>query len=200
MLSCDFQTKFYNVLTKFWGEFHLLIWKCNKDFSIFKGDEIKRFVVNCPAVANILRENLEMTDEITSVCRALDLWYEIERFLKISKVGSKNKDEYPTMINQFVSHVSEFYECGANTFLTQKEIGDSETFYLHVLRYYLPKIAHTTWEKHSVGIGVFTMQGFERRNKESKNTLRRFNNNKGNIVVANMKRLWDLFYYEHSSM
>ena len=38
------------------------------------------------------------------------------------------------------------------------------------------------------------MQGYERRNKESKNTLRRFSNKKGDIVTPNLKRLWDVFY------
>ena len=53
-----------------------------------------------------------------------------------------------------------------------------------------------TLERHGLGIGIFNMQGFERRNKESKNTLRRFSNMKGNIVINNVKRLWDIFYYE----
>ena len=57
----------------------------------------------------------------------------------------------------------------------------------------MPRIAWKTYKTHGLGLGVFTMQGFERRNKESQNTLRRFSNSKGNIVVGNMKRLWDIF-------
>ena len=41
------------------------------------------------------------------------------------------------------------------------------------------------------------MQGYEWQNKESKNTLKQFNNNRGNIAVSNMNRLWDQSYYEH---
>ena len=48
--------------------------------------------------------------------------------------------------------------------------------------------------KDGVGVGIFSMQGFERRNKESKNTLKRFCNHRGNIVVPNLKRLWDIFH------
>ena len=62
--------------------------------------------------------------------------------------------------------------------------------------YYMPRLAYATFKEHKLGLGIFTMQGFERRNKESKNILKRFNNNKGNLVVSNIKRLWDLF--EHS--
>ena len=66
-------------------------------------------------------------------------------------------------------------------------------FYSHCLRYYLPVIARETFSVHGVGLGVFTMQGFERRNKESKNTFRRFNNGKGNILLQNIRRLSDVF-------
>ena len=64
----------------------------------------------------------------------------------------------------------------------------------------MPNIARHTFSKHELGLGVFTMQGFERRNKESNNTFRRFNNKKGNIVVPNMKRMWDIFAYGQTAV
>ena len=73
-------------------------------------------------------------------------------------------------------------------------VGNDETFYMHVLRFYIPRIADDTFEKYNLGVGIFTMQGFERRNKESKNTFRRFSNGIGNIIVGNLKRLWDIFF------
>ena len=93
-----------------------------------------------------------------------------------------------------------FYTIGGRSFLTKKSIShngsieNDETFYMHTLRFYLPRIADETLEKHNLGLGVFTMQGFERRNKESKNTLRRFSNRIGNIIIGNIKRLWDIFF------
>ena len=41
------------------------------------------------------------------------------------------------------------------------------------------------------------MQGFESRNKESKNIMRRFNNKKHNICSQILKRLWDSFCYNN---
>ena len=82
---------------------------------------------------------------------------------------------------------------GAKTFFTKSTVGDEENFYSHCLRYYLPVIARETFSVHGVGLGVFTMQGFERRNKESKNNFRRFNNGKGNILLQNIRRLSDVF-------
>ena len=35
----------------------------------------------------------------------------------------------------------------------------------------MPRIAQETLEKHKMGLGIFSMQGFKQRNKESKNTL-----------------------------
>ena len=92
MLSCDFQIKFYNVLSSFWDEFQLLVWKCNKDFSIFKGAQIKKFVTSCPKVAKLMRDNLVMTEDIEFLCKGLELWCDIESFLKISIV--KDEESY----------------------------------------------------------------------------------------------------------
>jgi len=38
-----------------------------------------------------------------------------------------------------------FYKIGRRSFLTLKEDGDNETFYMHVLRFYLPRIAKENW-------------------------------------------------------
>ena len=198
MLSCDFQIEFYNVLSSFWDEFHLLVWKCNKNFSIFKGAQIKKFVTNCPKVAKLMRDNLVMTEDIEYLCKGLELWFDIESFLKISTV--KDEESYPALIDKFKKNLIEFYECSKHTFLTKRNTGDDETFYFHCLRFYMLDIVDDTREKFESGVGIFTMQGYERRNKESKNTLRRFSNNKDNIVIRNIKQLWDHYYYEHASM
>ena len=93
-----------------------------------------------------------------------------------------------------------FYKVGAKSFLTGgSTIGDQETFYMNALRFYIPVINRITFDKHGVGVGIFNMQGFERRNKESKNTLQRFSITKGNIVIHNLKRLWDVFYNEKNA-
>ena len=71
---------------------------------------------------------------------------------------------------------------------------------MHCLHFYMPHIAQLTLERHGLGLGIFTMQGFERRNKESKNTLRRFCNGKGDILSPNMKRLYDVWYWMHNAV
>ena len=67
-------------------------------------------------------------------------------------------------------NIESFYECGTDILLSDNEIGKDETYYLHTLKYYIPIHAKQTWKNHKCKnwkIGVFTMQGFERRNKKS---------------------------------
>ena len=82
--------------------------------------------------------------------------------------------------------------------MTKLEEGDDETYYLHAIRYYIAHFSRDTWKVHKCGIGVFTMQGYERRNKESKNIMRKFSNNKNNILDQILKRLYDNFAHGDS--
>ena len=162
------------------------------------GAELLLFITNSPKIVAFLKSTFEDTDTLKDLCEGLELWQKITPFLVITTI--KNIDEYNELKKKFVSNLKKFYTIGGISFLTKKSIssnrniGNDETFYMHTLRFYLPRIADETLEKHNLGLGIFTMQGFERRNKESKNTLRRFSNGIGNIVIGNLKRLWDIFF------
>ena len=91
--------------------------------------------------------------------------------------------------------VTSLYHFGAKNILKDND----ETFYFHCLRYYMPKLAQTTFEEVGLGLGVFGMQGFERRNKESKNTFKRFttaNRTSDALLVNNVSRLLKVFLYD----
>ena len=105
-----------------------------------------------------------------------------------------SKEAYLQKINDYENIVKTLYTVGDKLFLTDKEEGDRETIYTHVCQYYITKIARLTFEMYGLGVGIFNMQGFERRNKDSKKALKRLCNYKGNIVTPNMKLLWDIFY------
>ena len=53
---------------------------------------------------------------------------------------------------------------------TSENLG--ETFYLHTLKHYIPKIMRSTYEKHRLGPAIFTMEGFEYKNYTSKQVMR----------------------------
>ena len=102
---------------------------------------------------------------------------------------------YLPQLQQFKEDVEDFYDVGGRTFLVKdgNPNESTETFYMHVLRYYIPEIALETYQKHQTGVGVYNMQGFERRNKESKDCLKKYSNKKGNYCINNIKRCYDFF-------
>ena len=122
-------------------------------------------------------------------------WFEIFRFLGMTYIDDDAESiDYLTLLQKFKEDVKSFYDVGSRTFLISMASGKStETFYMHVLRYYLPEIALKTFQIHKVGVGIFSMQGFERRNKESKRCMSQFSNHKGNQTINNMKRVFDIF-------
>ena len=135
--------------------------------------------------------------DVLVLVKALDLWYTIEDHLKRVEVKEEHVDWFPAVLDKFESNINEFYECGTDTFLSGNKVGKDETYYLHALKYYIPVHGRKTWEDHKCGIGVFTMQGFERRNKESKNILRSFNNMEKKILSQILKRLRNSFFYNN---
>ena len=149
-------------------------------------------------IVQFLRDKFVSTPTLEALCNGLITWGKITSFLVITTI--ENKEEHERKVLVFEKNIKAFYAAGAKTFLTKNNIGDDETFYLHCLRFYIPKIAKQTFEQHNMGIGIFTMQGFERRNKESKNVLKRFSNNRGNIALSNLKRLFDIFQHDHNKV
>ena len=188
-----------SVLSKFWRDYHLYIWRNKKKFSSFLGNEIALFVANVDCIIKFFNNKLIPNPKILDICHALTLWFDIFKFLSVTYV--EDDDTYLGMIEKYENNCKDFYQVGARTFLSLPgRPGSQETFYTHTLRYYVPTIARTTFKRHGTGIGIFTMQGFERRNKESKNCMKRFSNYKGNIVVTNMKRVWDIFEHDMNNV
>ena len=190
------ESKLFKILKTVWSAGVLCLWQVKKKFSQLLGIEIKAFVLKCPEIATLLRSKeggLRQTPQVVALAKALDLWYVIEKHLKRAKVEEKEVEGFPLEIEKFKKNIDSFYECGSNSFLTTDEVGDNETYYLHALKFYIPYHATKTWDDHKCGIGVFTMQGFERRNKESKNILERFSNMKNQMLSQILKRLWDSF-------
>ena len=162
-------------------------------FSSHIGSELLNFIENVEKVEVFLVENFVETPLLKDLHNGLLLWKKITPFLVMTTI--ENGPECEVKMNEFVENIKLFHEVGKRTFLTKSsaDVGGDETFHLHCLRFYMPRIAKETHEKHNLGLGIFTMQGFERRNKESKHTLKRFCNGKGDILQPNMKRLFDVF-------
>ena len=124
----------------------------------------------------------------------LFIWLKIHTFLKKADVN----EHYPAEIVQFEAWVKELYKCGKDIFLTKNgsnDIGDGETFYMHVLRFYMPQLARVTYERFKCGVGIWLMQPFERRNDEGKTIHCSFCNQKHNWIKQVMNRFYDNFVW-----
>lgn len=170
--------------------------------SIFTGEDIRNFTDMTDEITHWIENTFVQDKEPKALVGALRVWKEIASFLRRTKIYDNNKtseeiqksiEEYKESMQKFKKNVKDFYSFGVETFLTKYSPGDMESFYCHVLRFYMDDIVKDTWETHNLGVGIFTMQGFERRNKESKYTLQYRTNNKGNIMVQNLIRLCAYF-------
>ena len=187
-----------NVLKNIFSEFHIFCWNNGLNFSKFKGHDLSMFVFNIDKVANFIKDNLQMTEEIESLTKGLLLLEKLFKFLSLTYL--QDTSDYLKRIEEYERNVKDLFKFGKKSYLN-KESGNV-TFYFHVLRYYFPKFAKSTLNAHGIGIGIFSMQGFERRNKESKNTLKRFatsNRSCKSLMVNNIRRLEYVFLYNNNA-
>ena len=189
---------FNKVMKKFWNNFHVYVWRSKKSFSSFQGNELALFVANVDVINNFLRETFEETPQLIDIMNSLQLWVSLFKFLGVTYIDDDD-DAFLMMIDKFETNLVKFYDHGSRTFLSTNGMinGNGESFYCHALRFYMPSIIKMTFRKHHLGPGIFNMQGFERRNKESKNCLGTSCNHRGNILINNMNNLFDIFYFEN---
>jgi hypothetical protein len=155
---------------------------------------LKLFVDNSCTIIRFMNESFVQTEEIKDFCTALDMLPRVFKFMSMTYIIDTPTNTYVSKIAVFEQQLKTIYTCGRITFLRE-----DEPFYFHCMRFYLPRIAHETFHEHGLGLGIFNMQGFERRNKESKYYLRKcstFNRGESNknLLSNNVKRLLRLFW------
>ena len=147
-------------------------------------------------IIKFMQKEFADTEQMLGIVKGLQIWFNIVPFLAITIIGTKT-ELYKEVMTQFENDVKDFYEIGGKTFLTKRNVvGDDETFYMHCLRFYLPMHAKLTFENHNLGLGIFTMQGYEHQNKQSKRIWMRFNNHTNLVLTQNLKRLYDNFCHK----
>ena len=95
------------VLSKFWNEFHLLIWKTGRKFSSFQGNELALFVANIELINQFLQTNLVPTSSVTSILEGLTLWVELFSFLGKSRIDTGT--DYLSEVDKYEKSVASFY-------------------------------------------------------------------------------------------
>ena len=199
-MSVGSRQRFYRELEKFWNEYHSHIWESKKNFSSFKGNELALYVANCEPIVDFLKATLSESPSLNNLVKSLKLWRDIFGFLAVTTVT--DDEGYTKLMDETEKKIQDLYEIVGSSLLTRVEsnIGAQETFYWHALRFYMPTMIRDTYAKHSLGIGIFTMQGFERRNKETKMIYQRYNNHNGDTLSANLKKCWAIFEHDYNDM
>ena len=186
------------VLKSMYNDFHIYCWNNGLNFNKFKGHDLSMFVFKIKKVITFSNKYLMITQEINNLLCGLDCLQDVFSFLSISYINDKN--EYMEEIRRYEEKVKLLFKYGKDSYLSNENGG--VTFYFHVLRFYYPKFAKMNANNHNLGMGIFSMQGFERRNKESKNTLKRFcttNRSSSHLIVNNIRRLLYVFMYENNA-
>jgi len=200
----DLQSKFTNILRKELSDYYVQCHDTGKSLAVMHGEQIEAFINLIPVIMNFMKESFELTSELNSIIEMLETYPLIDKFLRITKVIDTNADlktqeeqksNYENNFKIFKQNLIMYQKAAANTILTKNTLGDNENFYSHVLFCYYPYLIQKIWDEHKVGIGIFTLQGFERRNKESKNSARRFYNGRHNICQQVMNRVYDFFFF-----
>ena len=185
--------RFFNeVMNYFWDSYNLDVWTQNKVFSSFIGREIRLFITNIHLITKFLEENFNSHEYLDSIITGLKLWVDLCTFIHLTTID--DDDDYKNKMDTFESNLKIFFTAGGKSFLTKwVVVGDDKKFCFHCLRFYIPKIAKETFKENHLGAGVFTMQGYERRNKETKRAYNRHTNGKGYFPKQTLCHLLDHF-------
>ena len=187
-----------------------------------KGRHTKEFVKQIDLVIAKLKELLDEVD-ITEFCVCLKSFQKMSKVLSLVLIDEYEnvKTLLPTnttitsssTMSEIAQAIFEVYdnECamlfenGFESFMhrvstTNEHMG--ETFYLHNLKHYMPKIMRTTYARHQLGPAIFTMEGFEYKNYTSKQVMRSRTNGRGvqcmqSLRVMQLLYITSLFCVQH---
>ena len=206
---------------KHWDGFVVDPWEANDSLQHCKGKHTKEFMRNTTNTVNLLKR-LIPGERISNFCKCLTAFrcmcsilgmLFIDEYESASKVLILGASEQQTddegqfnittestprqianaVILKYEAEVKNLYKFGHKTFMTRRNKGDAETFYLHTLYNYIPKFLKLTYDRHRLGVAVFSMESFEYKNYTSKNVVLNRTNRKGNICQQSL-RVLQLYY------
>ena len=105
--------QFSALLAEFWSDFLMFVWRNNKKFTSFNGNELKAFVHHVPEIVLFFKSKFEVSDDISNIINALELWRHIWKFISISKIEDTQRLQYVLDMAQNNNNLSMFYKVGA---------------------------------------------------------------------------------------
>lgn len=203
------QFAFFLQTLKSWGDYEISPWLTGDGVARLKGVHIKQFVKQVDDVTTML-SSLCLPHEVKHINIALkafakvskilsfifiDDYDDVKEFLSDSQLNkSSPKEEIASaIVKSYKKYAKEFYDAGMKSFMTTSTMGDSETFYVHNIVFYMPSIIQDTYEKHKLGPGVWSMEGFEYKNAQSKRAVYTHSNRKGNLPAQSLAHLFLIY-------
>ena len=147
-------------------------------YSRIDGSYVKKFIMRCNVLVDMINSTYRSNSYIKNFIELLKLLPSLYVFQ--TEVTFNSYDLYLKEIDTYVKNIVLFYKYGKNTIFTNTYINDRETFYLYCAKYHVPRIARNILDMLGCGVGIWIMQGFEHRNKESKFVYSNKTNGKGN--------------------
>ena len=174
---------------KGWDGYVVDPWEANDTLQRQKGKHTKEFVCSTDAVVTLLNcllsgnrvlyfckflvefrimyiiIGLILIDEYDKVIEILRTCSPSTQQLALTITTDSNPDEISdAVILKYKEEAKIMYEFGHKTCITRLQPGDAETFYLHILRHYVPWLLEDTYRNHRLGAGIFSMEAFEYKN------------------------------------
>lgn len=190
---------------KSWKSFQITPWLNNDKSSRLRGEHTKDFTKSTHQICEKI-SSLRDSSDSCSFCEALYAYERVHCFLSFVIIddfetanaflggpvftqNDNRKNIGEKMILEFEYLADKLYRKGLETFLTDRVPGDHETFYAHAMRWYYPSILKKTYSKYGLGLGIYSMEGFEAINFMTKRTIRDHSNRRGNICAQTMVRM-----------
>ena len=203
------QFALYLQTLKSWGDYEISPWITGDGVARLKGIHLKEFVKNTDDITNLLA-NLCLPHEVKDLNCALKAYAKVSKMLGHIFIdnyddvkmyvadstlnSSSSKDDVAQAFSSaYKSTVNQFYEAGMKSFLTGTSEGDGETFYVHNITFYMPRIIDDTYQKHKLGPGIWSMEGFEYKNAQSKRAIYTRSNRKGNLPAQSLAHLYLIY-------
>ena len=199
---------------KYWDSYVVDPWEANDSLQRLKGKHTKEFVQKTSEIVVLLKRLMpgSRIDDFARCMVSFQSLYNIlsmvfideyDTAIGVLKGGSQTTQQLASTINRDSSKTDIFqailskykqeaqilYDSGHKTFMTRTVRGDRETFYLHTIRNYIPHFLKLTYERHQVGVAIFSMEAFEYKNFTSKRVVLHRTNRKGNICMQSLRIL-----------
>ena len=140
-----------------------------------------KFVEDVNNLVSSTKTEHEHSACLNHMCQLLVLLPVLSEFWK--KVETESCSSCMEDAKEHENNVNEFYHHGSFAIFANSTLGDGETFYCHVSKHWVPRLAKWTVSDLGCGVGLWTMQGFEHRNKQSKHSHSHETNGKGNCCM-----------------